>query len=51
MALYFLLETNSASNGETLWKTNFQGQLFFSHLSSNSCGVLMAYLRSKSFSV
>ena len=49
--ILLLEETHSPFNEEALWKTNIQGQLFFSYGSSNSCGVLTTYLGSISFSV
>ena len=49
--ILFLQEIHSTFNGEGLWKTNFRGQVFFIHGSSNFCGVLPPYLGSISFSV
>ena len=39
----FLQETHSTENNEVSWKQNFNGQVFFSHGKSNSCGVLICY--------
>ena len=47
----FLQETHSISNDENAWADDFKGQVFFSHRTSNSRGVLVAYLGSKSFVV
>ena len=47
----FLQETHSISNDENAWADDFKGQVFFSHGTSNSRGVLIAYLGSKSFVV
>ena len=47
----FLQETHSISNDENTWADDFKGQVFFSHGTSNSRGVLIAYLGSQSFVV
>ena len=47
----FLQETHSISNDENAWADDFKSQDFFSHGTSKSCGVLIAYLGSKSFVV
>ena len=47
----FLQETHSISNNENAWTDDFNGQVFFSHGTPNSRGVLTAYLGSKSFVV
>ena len=47
----FLQETHPISNDENAWADDFKGQVFFSHGTSNSGGVLTAYLGSKSFVV
>ena len=47
----FLQETHSISNEENAWADDFKGQVFSSHGSSNSRGVLIAYLGSQSFVV
>ena len=39
----FLQETHSTKNNEVAWKQDFNGQVFFSHGKSNSCGVLICY--------
>ena len=47
----FLQETHSVSDDENAWNDDFEGQVFFSHGASNSCGVLIAYLGCKSLVV
>ena len=47
----FLQETHYISNDENAWADDFEGQVFFSHGTSNSRGVLIAYLGFKSFVV
>ena len=47
----FLQETHSISNDKNAWADDFKGQVFFSHGASNFCGVLIAYLGSKSLVV
>ena len=44
-------ETHSISNNENAWADYFKGQVFFWHGTSNSRGILIAYLGSKSFVV
>ena len=46
-----LQETHTISNDENAWADDFKGQVFFSHGTSNSRGVLITYLVSKSFVV
>ena len=40
----FLQETHSTSEVEQKWNVDFNGQVFYSHGTSNSCGVLIAFL-------
>ena len=42
----FLQETQSISNDENAWADDFKGLVFFLHGTSNSRGVLIAYLGS-----
>ena len=42
----FLQKTHSVSNDRNAWNDDFKGQVFFSHGTSNSSGVLNAYLDS-----
>ena len=44
-------EIHSVSDDENVWADDFKGQVFFLHATSNSGGVLIAYLGSKSFVV
>ena len=41
--ILFLQETHSTEKNEISWKNDFNGQMFFSHGKSNSCGVLISY--------
>ena len=47
----FLQETHSVSDDENTWNDDFKGQVFISHGTSNSSGVLIAYLGFKFFVV
>ena len=47
----FLQETHSISETELKWKDEFGGQCFFSHGTSNSCGVLIAFHGIEKFSI
>ena len=47
----FLQEAHSISNEENARADDFKGQVFSSHGSSNSRGVLIAYVGSQSFVV
>ena len=47
----FLQETHFVSDDGNAWADDFEGHVFFSHGTSNSCGVLIAYLGSKFFVV
>ena len=40
----FLQETHSTESNEASWRDEFNASLFFSHGSSNSCGVLIGFL-------
>ena len=44
MDFFFLQETHSTIKTENTWVNDFNGPVFFSHGTSNSCGVLIAYL-------
>ena len=43
----FLQETHSSVDVEKKWNDDFQGQLFFSHGKTNSCGVAIGYYGKK----
>ena len=47
----FLQESHSAFNDENIWKNHFDVPVFYSHGTSQSCGVLIAYFGYLSFSV
>ena len=39
----FLQETHSCINDEIMWRDEFNGELFFSHGKTNSCGVAIGF--------
>ena len=39
--IIFLQETYSTAEVEDIWRTQWQGKLFFSHSTSHSCGVMV----------
>ena len=41
--ILFLQETHSTISDEGKWKDKFNGPVFYSHVSSNSCGVLNTF--------
>ena len=41
--ILFLLETHSTFNDENIWKNDFNGSVFYSHGTSQSCGVLVYF--------
>ena len=41
--ILFLQETHSAKVTEKIWSDEFNGNLFFSHGKTNSCGVLVGF--------
>ena len=43
----FLQETHSSIKDEKLWIDEFEGQLFFSHGKTNSCGVAIGFVGKK----
>ena len=47
--IIFLQETHSKEGDEMKWRNDFKGPVFYSHGTSNSCGVLTAYLGSRKF--
>ena len=49
--ILFLLETHSTFNDEIIWKNDFNGSVFYSYGTSQSCGVLIAYFGNLNFSV
>ena len=49
--ILFLQETHSTFNDENIWKNNFNGPVFYSHGTSQSCSVFIAYFGNLSFSV
>ena len=42
--ILFLQETHSTATDEVEWKDDFKSQLYFSHGTSNSCGVLIGFI-------
>ena len=52
MALLFLQETHSSIEDEKQWNDNVKGKIFYSHGTTNSCGVtIIVFLGSKSLEV
>ena len=49
--ILLLQETHSTFNDENIWKNDFNVPVFYSHGTSQSCGVLIAYFGYLSFSV
>ena len=49
--ILFLQETHSRNDTYDKWRDEFRGELFFSHGTTNSCGVMIGYLGSKMFTV
>ena len=47
----FLQETHSSVKDEKLWNDEFQGQLFFSHGKTNSCGVAIGFVAKKALNI
>ena len=49
--ILFLQETHSTKKNEIRWNDNFNGQIHYSHGKSNSCGVLIAFYSSVTYTV
>ena len=49
--ILFLQETHSTFNDENIWKNDFNVPVFYSHGTSQSCGVLIAFFGNLNFSV
>ena len=49
--ILFLEETHSTINDENIWKNDFNAPFFYSHGTSQFCGVLNAYFGNVNFSV
>ena len=47
--ILFLQETHSTFNDENIWKNYFNGPVFYSHGTSQSCGVLLLILEISTF--
>ena len=47
----FLPETHSTFNDKNIWKSDFNVPVVYSHGTSQSCGVLIAYFGNLNFSV
>ena len=50
-SVLFAQETHSTKEIEQKWKDELNGQIFFSHGKSNSCGIFIAFLGSKSVTI
>ena len=49
--ILFLQETHSSNDTYDKWRDEIRGERFFSHGTTNSCGVMIGYLGSKMFTV
>ena len=49
IGIIFLQETHSSEDTFNNWRNDFKGDVFFSHGSKTSCGVMIGYLGSKKF--
>ena len=49
--LIFLKDTHSSMSNEKKWEDKFNGKLFFSHIKTNSCRVLICYHGTKKFEI
>ena len=47
----FLQETHSSIKDEKVWSDEFEGQLFFSHDKTNSCGVAIGFVGTKALKI
>ena len=47
----FVPDTHSSVKGEKIWNDEFEGQLFFSHGKTNSCGVAIGFVGTKPLKV
>ena len=47
----FLQETHSSVKDEKLWNDEFEGQLFFSHGKTNSCGAAISFVSTKALNI
>ena len=47
----FLQEAHSSVKDENVWSDKFEGQLFFSHGKTNSCGVAIGFVGTKSLNI
>ena len=47
----FLQETHSSIKDEKLWNDEFEGQLFFSHGKTNSCGAAISFVSTKALNI
>ena len=45
--IIFLQETHSTEDAHNKWQDDFQGQIFFSHGTTNFCGVMIGFLGNK----
>ena len=47
----FLQETHSSVKDEKVWSDEFEGQLFFSHGKTNSCGAAIGFVGTKALNI
>ena len=49
--IIFIQESHSSNDTIDEWRDQWKGEIFFSHGTTNSCGVMIGYLGSKNFFV
>ena len=49
MVLFFCRKCVSSEDKSSEWKDNFAGKIFFSHGTTNSCGIMIGYHGNESF--
>ena len=49
--IIFIQETHSCNDTFDEWRDQWKGEVFFSHGTTNSCGVMIGYIGSKKFTV
>ena len=49
--MVFLQETHSSENSQSEWHNDFNGEIYFSHGTTNSCGVMIGFITTKKICV
>ena len=49
--ILFIRETHFTFNDEIIWKNDFNGLFFYSHGTSQFCGILISYFGNLNFSI